>query len=30
MKILDHGYLEYVEHWGSDESIVTAARMSTG
>jgi thymidylate synthase (FAD) len=28
--ILDHGYLEYVEHWGSDERIVEAARMSTG
>ena len=28
--ILDHGYLEYVEHWGSDESIIEAARMSTG
>jgi thymidylate synthase (FAD) len=30
VQILDFGYLEYVEHWGSDESIVTAARMSTG
>jgi thymidylate synthase (FAD) len=30
MKLLDHGYLDYVEHWGSDESIVRAARMSTG
>ncbi len=29
MKILDHGYLEFVEHWGSDERIVEAARMST-
>jgi thymidylate synthase (FAD) len=29
MKLLDHGYLDYVEHWGSDESIVRAARMST-
>lgn len=28
--LLDHGYLDYVEHWGSDESIVEAARMSTG
>lgn len=28
--VLDHGYLEYVEHWGSDERIVEAARMSTG
>lgn len=29
-QILDHGYLEYVEHWGSDERIIEAARMSTG
>lgn len=28
-KILDHGYLELVETWGSDERIVEAARMST-
>ena len=28
--ILDHGYLEYVEHYGSDERIIEAARMSTG
>jgi thymidylate synthase (FAD) len=28
--ILDHGYLMYVEHWGSDERIIEAARMSTG
>ena len=28
--ILDHGYLEVVESWGSDERIVEAARMSTG
>jgi thymidylate synthase (FAD) len=27
--ILDFGYLAYVEHWGSDERIVEAARMST-
>lgn len=27
--ILDHGYLEIIEHWGSDERIVEAARMST-
>lgn len=27
--ILDHGYLEVIEHWGSDERIVEAARMST-
>ena len=29
-RILDHGYLRLVEHWGSDERIVEAARMSTG
>jgi thymidylate synthase (FAD) len=28
--LLDHGYLQEIEHWGSDESIVAAARMSTG
>lgn len=27
--ILHHGYLEVIEHWGSDERIVEAARMST-
>lgn len=27
--VLDHGYLEHVEHWGSDERIVETARMST-
>lgn len=26
--LLDHGYLQYVEHWGSDERIIEAARMS--
>jgi thymidylate synthase (FAD) len=30
VSILDFGYLEYIEHWGSDERIVEAARMSTG
>lgn len=30
MQVLDHGYLDYVEHWGSDERIIEAARMSTG
>lgn len=30
VKVLDHGYLELVEVWGSDERIVEAARMSTG
>lgn len=29
MKILDHGYIELVESWGSDQSIIEAARMST-
>ena len=28
--VLDHGYVKYVEHWGSDERVVEAARMSTG
>jgi thymidylate synthase (FAD) len=28
--ILDHGYVQLVEKWGSDEQIVEAARMSTG
>jgi thymidylate synthase (FAD) len=27
--ILDHGYLEFVESWGSDEDIIEDARMST-
>lgn len=27
--VLDHGYLELIESWGSDERIVEAARMST-
>jgi len=30
ISVLDHGYLELVETWGSDERIVEAARMSTG
>jgi thymidylate synthase (FAD) len=28
--VLDHGYVRLVEHWGSDERIIEAARMSTG
>jgi thymidylate synthase (FAD) len=28
--VLDHGYIELVENWGSDEQIIRAARMSTG
>ena len=27
--MLDHGYVEFVESWGSDERIIEAARMST-
>jgi thymidylate synthase (FAD) len=30
MNLLDHGYLNLVETWGSDERIIEAARMSTG
>ena len=31
MKIIDqHGEVEYIEHWGSDERIIESARMSTG
>ena len=29
-KVLDHGYVELIETWGSDERIIQAARMSTG
>ena len=29
INILDFGYVEFIEHWGSDESIITSARMST-
>lgn len=29
MEVLDHGYVEHVETWGSDERIIEAARMST-
>jgi len=29
-KVLDEGYVSFVESWGSDESIIEAARMSTG
>lgn len=27
--VLDHGYIALIETWGSDEAIVSAARMST-
>jgi thymidylate synthase (FAD) len=30
VKLLDHGYLNVVEHWGSDERIIEEARQSTG
>lgn len=30
VKILDHGYMRFIESWGSDQRIVEAARMSTG
>lgn len=29
IKVLDHGYVETIETWGSDERIIEAARMST-
>lgn len=29
VKVLDHGYVQLVEHWGSDERVIEAARMST-
>lgn len=29
IKLLDHGYLKFIEHWGSDERIIESARMST-
>lgn len=30
IEVLDHGYVELIETWGSEERIVEAARMSTG
>ena len=30
MRVLDHGYVETVGSWGSEEQIIEAARMSTG
>lgn len=27
--VLDHGYVKLIEHWGSDERVIEAARMST-
>jgi thymidylate synthase (FAD) len=29
VQLLDHGYLEFIEHYGSDRRIIEAARMST-
>ncbi len=29
IKLLDHGYLKLIEHWGSDERVIESARMST-
>ena len=29
ISLFDHGYVREVEHWGSDERIIEAARMST-
>lgn len=29
IKVLDHGYIKYIEHYGSDEGIIECARMST-
>jgi thymidylate synthase (FAD) len=29
VQVLDHGYVEHIETWGSDERIIEAARMST-
>lgn len=29
VKVLDHGYVNLVQTWGSDEDIIRAARMST-
>lgn len=29
IEVLDHGYVELIEYWGSEESIIAAARMST-
>lgn len=30
ISVLDHGYIELIEFWGTDERIIEAARMSTG
>lgn len=28
-KVLDNGYVKFIEAWGSDERIIESARMST-
>jgi thymidylate synthase (FAD) len=30
IKVLDHGYVKLIDHMGTDEDIISAARMSTG
>lgn len=30
IQLLDHGYANFIESWGSDERVIEAARMSTG
>lgn len=30
IQVLDHGYVKLVDHWGTDEDVIEAARMSTG
>lgn len=29
LKVLDHGYVRYIDSWGSDRHIIESARMST-
>jgi thymidylate synthase (FAD) len=29
IKLLDHGYVQFIESWGSDERVIESARMST-
>jgi hypothetical protein len=29
ISVLDHGYVSFIESWGSDERVIEAARMST-
>jgi len=29
IRMLDHGYVQLIESWGSDEAVIEAARMST-